>query len=506
MIKFSFRMTGVLSAVIACAMLAACSGGSTSSSGSPGSAGSAPQSITLATTLQLSSVNGLLENLVPLNDTIYNPLVIINGDGSISPGLATSWTSNASATVWTFTLRSNVKFSDGSTLTPQDVVWTYEQSKDNPASMNHSYVALMQSVVAEGSNKVVFTLAQPYAAWPREASLLVIVPEKAYTTMGATAFGQHPVGTGPYEVVGFDPGQSVKLRANPHYWGGAPPIKNVTEEQINDETTSLTGLQSGSISVAVLSPATAPQAKATGSLTVQTVQSDVVSYLGFDTMSPATDQLALRQAISYAIDRQAMATTLFHGEAKPIGQVLAPSVFGYNASVPVPAYNVAKAKALVKQSGYSGQSITFTYPVGPSVPQGQVLAEAVQGYLKAVGINTTLKQIPQATFVTDWFAKSLPGIYLFTIQPSTLDADLVFGLLGSTAGEFTNPAVAANMLRQASEINQAQRQATLLDITNIFNQQVFYAPLLNAETSYVSEKGLSVIPRPDGYLLPQFMK
>lgn len=487
-------------AVLACA-LSACS-----SSSSGGKQSGSPASITVATTLQLASVDGLIENLVPLNDTIYDPLVKINGDGSLAPGLATKWTANADATEWTFTLRNGVKWSDGSAFSGDDVVWTYMQSKNNEKSMNHSYVAAMDSVTAVG-NTVVFKLSHPYAAWPRQASLLVIIPQKVYTKMGATAFGQHPVSTGAYTVTGFTPGQFVTLKANPTYWAGKPPIDKVTMREIDSESTRLTSLQSGSVDVAVVSPATAAQAKGNSKLLVQATPSNVVTYVGFNVKAPGLDQLPLRQAVSMAIDREAMAKTLFGGAAKPIGQVLAPSVFGYDASVPAPTFDATKAKQLVQQSGYSGQNITFTYPVGPAVPQASQTAQAVQGFLKDVGINTTLKSEPQATFVTDWFSKSLPGMFLFSIQPSTLDADLVFSLLGSTAAHFTDPDVTADLQKQTTETTDSDRKATLLEITKVFNDKQYYVPLLNAETEYVSQKGkVTVTPRADGYLLPQLMK
>ena len=131
----------------------------------------------------------------------------------------------------------------------------------------------------------------------------------------------------------------------------------------------------------------------------------------------------------------------------------------------------------------------------------------MQSYLKAVGINVALRSEPQATFITDWFSKQLTGMWLFSIQPSTLDAALVFDLTAVATAEFTDPVISQAYTSQASQTNVAQRKATLVSISNEINSKVWFAPLLNDDNVYVSNRSaLSVTPRADGDLLPQYMR
>ncbi|HEU0103453.1 MAG TPA: ABC transporter substrate-binding protein [Mycobacteriales bacterium] len=499
--RITSRQRTTVGAALLCGLLAACGGGTSGTTAGPKGAPAA--AITVATNQQLTSLDGILQNSVPINNTIYDPLVHINGDGTIAPGLATAWTSDATGTSWTFTLREGATFSDGTPFTGNDVVWTYEKVKAEKTSRNNSYLTNLAGLTTTG-NQVVFTLSKPFAAWPRQTSLIPIISAAAYQKPGAD-FAAKPVGTGPYRVTSFTPGQSLVLEANPTYWGPPPAIKKVTQQQIDTETTRLTGLQSGSVDVTTLSPATVETARSSSQLTVQSVPSNLVTYVGFNPATPSTSSVALRQAVSAAIDREAIAKTLLRGAATPIGQLLAPSVFGSDPSVKAPVFDRAKARTLVSQSGYDGSPIPFSYPNGPAVPQADQVAQAIQGYLKEVGITVTLQGQPQATFLQDWFAKRLTGMWLFSIQPSTLDADLVFNLTCVATNTFTDPTIAEAYVAQAAQPDEAQRRATLRRITDRINDQVYFTPLINAENEYVSGQKVTVPARADGHLLPQEM-
>lgn len=462
-------------------------------------------SITIAANLQLPSLDAIAENFVPVNDTIYDPLLRITGKGGLEPALATKWTGNSDATSWTFTLRSGVKFQDGSAFTASDVVWTYQTIQATPTSLNKSYLSDLTSVTKISDTEVVFNFKNPEAFWPRQTTLIPIVPQKAYQAVGAAAFASKPVGSGPYKVTSFTPNQQVVFEANQSYWNGPPAISKVTETLIADETTRLTGLQSRSIDVAVLSPATEQTAKADKSLTVQSQQSNLVSYIGFNVTAPGLSSLKFRQAVDVAIDRQAIAKSLYKGDATPIGQLLAPATFGHDPSIKPVAYDAAKAKQLVQQSGYSGQTITLTYPNGPALQQGPELVQAIEGYLKTAGINISLKSEDQATFVTDWFGKKLPGMYLFSFQPSTLDANLVYSLLLLATNYFNDPQLTQLFSKQAGQADTTARAATLSEMAKVIEQNVYYASLLNPTVQYVNVTSkVKVTPRADGYLLPQY--
>lgn len=282
----------------------------------------------------------------------------------------------------------------------------------------------------------------------------------------------------------------------------------MTVQFIANETTRLTSLQSRSIDVAVLSPATAETARADKALTVKSVPSNLVTHMGFNVNAPGVSSQKLRQAIDYAIDRQALAKTLYKGAAVPIGQLVASSTFGYDPSIKPNQYDAAKAKQLVQESGYNGQPIPFAYPTGPAVPQAAELAQAIDGYLRPAGINLQLKAQDQTAFVSDWSGRRFTGIYLFSYQPSTLDAQVVVSrlFLSESSAYAKDPAVEALVLKQAGQADTKERLATLVQITKRSNDNEYYVPLLNTERVYAwATAKTRPTPRADGYLFPQNM-
>jgi peptide/nickel transport system substrate-binding protein len=496
------RLRSALGLAVAVALIATACGNSTSNNQSK----THTDSITIAANLQMVSFDAILANTVPLNNIVYDPLSRIGPKGELQPALAARWTGNGDATQWTFTLRSGVKFSDGSPFAASDVVFTYNKINASPTSQNKSYLSDLASMVANSPTEVVFNLKNPVASWPRQVTLIPIVSEKAYNAEGPTQFASRPVGTGPYTLTSFTPNQQSTFAANKYYWGTAPAIPNVTEMVVANETSRLTGLQSRSIDVAVLSPATATTAQTDKGLTVQSVASNLVSYIGFNENVAPLDNLKFRQAVDMAIDRNAIAKSIYKGQANAIGQLLAPATFGHDSKIKPTTYDANQAKQLVQQSGYSGQTIALTYPNGPALQQGPDLVQAIEGYLKAVGINVSLKSEDQATFVADWFAKKLTGMYLFSFQPSTLDATLVYNLMLQATNYFKDPNIDALYKKQNAQADTTQRAATLSELAKAIQDNVYYASLLNGTVQYVDVTAkLKVTPRADGYLLPQFM-
>ena len=462
--------------------------------------------VTIATASTLTSIDGTLENYDEINQTIYSSLVALGPTGQTVPQLATSWTSNADATVWTFTLRPGVKFSDGSALTAADVVWTYQADMKNAKSLQNADVSYVKGITGSG-NTVTMTLNAAVAPWPRLTALIPIVSQKAYQSMGATAFGSKPVGSGPYMVTNYDHVGTVTLKANPHYFGTAPTFSNVKVTAVDSDTTRLTGLQSGSYNVARITPTGEQSLNGSASVKTASIESDEVVYLGLNALTSPLTSVALRQAVSYAIDRSAITKSLFNGKANPVGQLVAPATVGYAKSVQAQAYDLAKAKSLVAASGYAGQTIYLDYPSDGVTPLPTQTAEAVANYLAKAGIHVKLRGTTQNTFLTNWFTKKLPGIYLFEFKPTTLDAQGVFTYLYNAktgVALYNDPTMDALETRQASQTDSSQRLQTLTQLSQRSAQQGYYAPLFDTTALYgYTSSRLKATPRVDGDILPQ---
>jgi peptide/nickel transport system substrate-binding protein len=434
---------------------------------------------------------------------IYDQLTDIAADGSVAPLLAKSWTSADGLKEWTFTLAKGVTFHDGSPLTAQDVVWTYQKIMDDPKSPVRAYLTTVKKVEAVGDDAVRFTLSVPFAPFPRQVSLVSILPEKAYKERSAD-FARHPVGSGPYKVVEWQKDDRLVLEAFPGYFGGAPKIARVIFRPVPAEATRASGLLSGDLDIVPILPPSLiePLARAKD-IHVEKVKSNRVLYLGFDVNNPALKSVQLRQAIDYAINREAICRDLLRGLGTPEGQVVAPVTFGYDKDITATAFDPARARELVAQSGYAGESILFQYPIN-RYAFGQEVAQAVAGYLKAVGVNVQMQGMEYSAFFPLWLNKKLSGINLFAYGPSIMDSDLPIGSLyesGSSRGSWTSPEVDELVKQQRAESDPVKRAALIGKIWKISKENVPYVILYDEIQAYGIRNGVNWTPRPDERLI-----
>jgi peptide/nickel transport system substrate-binding protein len=493
----------VLAVLLATALLAAACGDDDDDGGGGGGTDGAIESLTIATTQPVNNLNGVMGNLLEIYRVIYSALTQLDPSGDVVADLATEWTPNEDASTWTFTLREGVKFSDGSDLTAEDVVFTYESILGDPASLQNFYTAGLDSVTAPGDGTVVFELAQSNSAWPRQVTLIPIVSKAAYEQLGAEAFATTPVGSGPYQVISTNGTDTVELEVNPNYYGEAPAAAKVTIKTVEDQTTRLNGLQSGEFDLTMLSGPAVETAKGAG-VVVQSQPGSKVVYLGFNVTAAPLGEADLRRAVTHAVDRGSITSVLLEGLAEPINQLLAPITFGHDSSIEVPPFDVEEARRLVAEAGYDGETIILQYPAeGGFVTAAPEVAQAVLGYLTEAGIEVSLETSDQATFLTDWFSKQLKGMFLFSIQSNTLDATQVYQLLFPATGTFENAELTSLFEQQLGETDEAARKQLLSEFAGITNEEAYYVPLFVDYFTYAHSTDISFDYPADGLLLPQ---
>ncbi len=486
----------IVASVCMTGILAAC--GSSAKSSTASSPVSSSKVVTLASDLTLTTLDpSLSTDAEPLN-MIYDPLVVANTAGKIVPDLASSWKISSNGSVWTFTLRSGVDFQNGSPVTPADVVSSIKRILADPKSPVTSFVSGIQSVTAVGSNQVQLTLKAPNVNLLGDLMFVYIVPQSVYTKLGAQGFAAHPVGSGPYSVVSTVPGLSVTLKANPHYWAGAPKIQNVLYESISSETTRISGLESGSINVTTLTPVGTKSVKSSSAkVAFKSVSGDGVTYLAFNGGQAPTNNLDFRKAVTYAINRPQITSAILSGQAVPWGQMLAQPTYGYDPSIPATPYDLAKAKQYLSESGYSGQTVPLEYPVGSYVPQADQIVQVIGAELNAIGIKVKIVGLTFSGFLTDFFAKTLSGISLFKF--TGLNGPGTYSLLNSTA-TFSDSTVSSLFTEQAAQTNVTKQLKELSAIDQRYNTMAYYAPLFTDLISYAFTSGVTGVPRADGFL------
>jgi peptide/nickel transport system substrate-binding protein len=444
----------------------------------------------------------------PLFRSLFDSLTYIAADGSLAPRLARFWTVNADATEWTFRLRDDARWSDGNPVTMADVVFSLEWVRTTPASLNHQYLTLAQAIEPVGPWDIRFRLTAPFAAWPRQLSLLSIAPQRLYAA-NPHAFARRPMGSGPYGVAGWQPGGVLALAANPYHAGGPPPLPRIDIVSVPEEAARLDGLQSGDLDAITLTPQQAPLLRGRKDIAITTTQSNRVVYLGFQPSHGPLSDARVRHALDCAIDRDAICRFLLRGSATPIGQLVAPSTFGYDAAIPPTAYDPGRARALLSAAGYRGEPIVFQYPTNGSIPLSGLVAEAVQGYLQAAGVTVLMRGAEQNAFIGDWLTKKLQAMFLFAFAPSTLDAGLVTDSLLGPDGvrDFQDPVMDKLEALQQSQTVPADRAATFGRIWARNKQQAYYAPLFNDVYVYAAARAKVVLdPRRDGYITAQELR
>ncbi len=430
---------------------------------------------------------------------LFDQLTDIRRDGSVGPQLAESWDSKDGVT-WTFRLRQDARFHDGQPVTVDDVLWTYETIRQDTRSPVRAYTAAIDKIEKVDGRTVRFTNKYPYAPFPRQVSLISILPRAAYQQMGAAQFARKPVGSGPYRLVNWVKDDRLELAANRQYFGGAPSVETVVFRPVASEASRVAGLESGDLDiVALLPPPEVPRLRGVEGIRVELVESNRNLFIGMNARSRPLDNLKLRQAIDAAIDREQICKDLLGGLGKPVGQGVAAGVFGYDPSLPATRHDPDLAKRLLAEAGLTGGvEVDMQYPSN-RYAFGNEVAQAVASQLGGVGIRVRLEAMEYAAFFPLWTGKKLKGLYLFAFGPSIMDADLPLGSLyeSTSRGYWESPEIDALIRKQRAEVNEQERLKTIHRIWKVARENVPMSWLYTEIQAYGVRDHVEWKPRKD---------
>ncbi|MFF6883565.1 ABC transporter substrate-binding protein [Streptomyces sp. NPDC012421] len=254
------------------------------------------------------------------NSKIFDGLLAFDADMKLKPALAVKLphVSDGGLT-YTYTLRTDVTFSDGAPFTAKDVVFTYKTILD-PKTNNPSRTELdaLKSVEAVGDDTVVFRLKYPYAPFA-ERTVHAIAPEHVAGKQDVNTgpFTTQPIGTGPFVLTGWSKGEKISFKANPKYWNGAPAVKKFTMAIVKDDDVRATRLRAGDLDGAILPPNLA--AGFAGDKGKRTYAAKTYDYrtVTLPTHNPVAGDTAVRRALDIAVDRQTMVDKILEGAGKP---------------------------------------------------------------------------------------------------------------------------------------------------------------------------------------------
>jgi peptide/nickel transport system substrate-binding protein len=432
---------------------------------------------------------------------VFDQLTEIAADGSVKPRLAASWTASPDARIWTFELRKNARFHSGTPVTAKDVLWTYRKIQGDASSPVRSYLSKIVSMEQLSDYRLRLVLSEPFAPFDRQVSLVSIVPGEAYERLGREGFSRTPIGSGPYKLVRWVKDDRIELAAFEDYWAGAASVKQAVFRPIPAEASRGAALASGQVDVVpLLPPAFAESLASRPHVGIVKVPSHRVVYMGYDVNSGILGNLDFRRAVDRSIDRKALTAQLLRGLGEPAGQIVSPASFGYDPTIEPTAYDPAGARADLQKSGYDHRPVVIEYPSN-NFSSGDAVAQAVAGYMNAIGIKTELKGMEYTAFFPLWAGRKLNSIHIFTYGPTNLDADLPLTSLyetGRTRGYWTSPRVDELIRAQRAGLDSKQRQALISEIWRITRDNVVYSLLYNETHVWGLRDRIRMTPRPDG--------
>jgi peptide/nickel transport system substrate-binding protein len=327
----------------------------------------------------------------------YNGLTRLDGRLVPQPELAESFSSEG-AKVWTFTLRKGVTFHDGSNLTPEDVVYSFNRVKDpKTGSSARALATQMVDIAADGPGAVRITLETPNADLP----VILGTPHFMIVKAGTTDFTKGN-GTGPFTVKEFSPGvRSIAVR-NPNYWKhGKPYLDEIELFSIEDETARVNALLAGDIAVASqIGPRVLRRIKATPGFSVFETNSGNYNDFIFRQDADPTRNADLVLAIKYLFDREQMKNAL--GGVIGNDQPIDPTNRYYNAAVPQRPFDPDKAKFHFQKSGLGNTALPLYVMAGNTMTDQAVI---LQQSALAIGMNIDLQRMPKDGYWTNVWMK-----------------------------------------------------------------------------------------------------
>jgi peptide/nickel transport system substrate-binding protein len=536
---------------------------------------SSPSAVSSASNKKITFIEGSTNDISTVNPWLaletpeYEVLslnfdLLLNFDKAnlaASPGLATQWTQSPDGLTWTFTIRDDATWQDGTPLTANDVAYTYNTTLDCQLGNSLDYLVpdFTDKIEATNDTTLVWTMKEPNTA-PLRPPWVYIVPEHLWSGKSCSEIKKAPffedgemVGSGPFEMTSWVKGESWTMTANPSYWGGAPHIDQFVVKKYNNNEAMITALKNGEIDY--IGNDSAIPVDLFNQLQSEGGSQGITTHVGpltqFDQMSfnmcdpnaadaapycaktgssgnPVLQDPDVRKAIEMAIDRNTIVSRVFQGYAQPGTTVVPPFASQYHTDPTTPVgFDIAGANALLDQAGYvdtdeddirndkgGGENLDFRFILRSESGVEPQLGNYISGWLKQIGIGTKTEILTDSKLVDAWYANDY-DLYIWGWAP---DPDPDFILSTFTSGQcgswsdtcYANPEYDQLYKDQQTATSQQDRVAIIQQMQNILYTDTpeIVLDYYNSLEAYNSAKwqGLedNVSPQPEGFLWGQY--
>jgi peptide/nickel transport system substrate-binding protein len=522
-----WRTSAAVASLAACALLAAACGRSVNATTSSGQvsptkglitttpAGSKPvSSVTWAVYRPVNSLDPIFAFDYPENTAISlmcESLLLQQPSGAIGPGLAT--VSTPTPTTMVFTLRPGVKFWDGDPVTAADVVYSLDRQMEPSYGGFYGQVFnRVKSIAATGADQVTITLSKPdYWLEGELSSMPGIIIQKSYALKEGKNYGTPAGGimcTGPYEFKSWTAGAGVTAVVNPHYWNTSikPLVKQIVIKGVPSAASFTSGMLTGAIQGSYyFGLSNLSSLEHSSALTVYQGPGQSTDAFIISTTTGPLANVKVRQALSLALDRQAIISQVYDGAALMPRWLANPGTFGYGQSVFTAAYdkapvlneNLAEARKLAKQAGVDGQTIT----IGTSSELASISAEtgAYQQAAEAIGLKVVLKSVSAADYINFFTsAQARQGIdgFITVNYGDYADPAALLDTLALPGGDqnydnFSNPQMTTLLDQAEGTANPDQRAALVAKAEELAATLLPWIPNVQPTNVLMLSKGLT---------------
>ncbi|CAB3848749.1 HTH-type transcriptional regulator SgrR [Achromobacter animicus] len=432
---------------------------------------------------------------------IFETLLTRTPAGELVPQLATALPRQIDATAWEVTLRPDLKFSDGKPLDAAAVAASINRIVDPKTASRQRpfFLGIKQAEAVDAVTVKVHTNGADPALPARLSWLTIVSPAAA----ADGSLSQKPVGSGPYVLTEWSKGNRIVLTKNPNYWNpkAVGNVDRATYRFVAEPGTRLSGLRAGDFDFItnLLPEDTKRVAKAV------TLKGTDLPFVSLNALKGLTADVRVRQALNYAVDKEALANDLYGGYASVShGQLLAPGWFGYDASIKPYPYDPKRATELLKAAGAHGKSIDLYAPSGRWLKDKE-LAETIAAYWEAAGLKVNFRVLAWAEYLDALNKNRVPTEAQISSSHSNqlLDADRTLSAYyaeGGVAAANDNGELKKLIEDARQEADPAKRQALYSKALQIGRDQAYLVFLLDGGEIFGLSKRVDFSPRVDGLI------
>lgn len=491
----------------------------------------APSALRIGLADAVTSVDPHFYNTTPNHNLaihLFDRLVDRSPQAQPIPALATAWDAVGDA-AWDFTLRAGVRWHDGTAFTADDVAFTLDRARNVPNSPGGFAPMLRAIARVEILSPLQLRLhtTGPAPTLPRDLALVHIVSRHAGQDATTADYnsGRAAIGTGPYRLVRAVPGDRIELARNDDWWGARPDWATVTLRILSNASARTAALLAGDVDVIdQLPPADLPRLRADATLQVSSapalrvirVQPDfshptdppfVTDAAGNRLARNPLNDLRVRQALTSAINRDALVDRVMQGTATATGQWMLPGMYSCVPDLDAPVFDPDAARRLLAEAGYPEGFRLTLHGSNDRFPNDGATAQAVAQMWTRIGVRTAVETMPFAAFAArvarQEFSMVLAGASMPTAEAGSLLAtvlatyDPVRGLGASNALRYSNHDLDALIEQAARTVDPAAREHLLIAAETLALHDVAFMPLYNPTSFWAARAPFRYVARAD---------